>query len=322
MEPTPTVSVILPTYNRAAMLAEAIASVRAQTFADWELIVVDDGSTDETEATVRALTREEPRLRYLRQPQGGVSKARNAGIKATQGRYVAFLDDDDMYLPEKLALQVAHLTQRPGVGFVYGQNEWVTREGKSLGVHPQQPAGNLRELFEHCAVTLQTVLCRRGLLTQAGGFDESLSIGEDYDLWLRLARLTKFEFMPRVLVRYRVHGANTCNDSIRLYEQRVIVLKRVSLDPARGITTGLKRRRLAINEYRLARLYRQQPDCLRAARHFVAALRYDPLVGVRMADPRPSGLDGVWVALKPYLAVIALSCLSVVSRKHRVVVQP
>jgi len=177
-------------------------------------------------------------------------------------------------------------------------------------VQPQQGITTLRELVEHCAIPLQTVMVRRELLGQVGGFDERLSIGEDYDLWLRLARVTAFEFTPRVLVRYRVHGANTCNDSIKLYTQRGVVLQRVPVDTAKGVTWWFKRQRLAINEYRLARLYREQPNLGQAAAHFARAVGYDPLVGLRMAEPKPAGWQRLVVTLKPYAAAIALGLRS------------
>lgn len=303
----PAVSVIIATRNRAEMLKDAITSVQAQSFQGWELIIVDDASTDQTKRVVQRIARDDARIRYVRhERQGGVSKARNAGIADATGRYIAFLDDDDQYVPDKLAAQVVHLDRCPQVGFIYGQNEWVDRHGKSLGVQPQQGITTLRELVEHCAIPLQTVMVRRELLSQVGGFNERLSIGEDYDLWLRLARVTAFEFTPRVLVRYRVHGANTCNDSLKLYTQRGIVLQRVPVDTGKGVTWWFKRQRLAVNEYRLARLYREKPDVGQAALHFAKAVAYDPLVGLRMAEPPAVGLQRVIVALKPYAAAITL----------------
>ncbi|MBI3997041.1 MAG: glycosyltransferase [Candidatus Omnitrophica bacterium] len=303
----PIVSVVIATRNRAAMLKEAIASVGAQTYQDWELIVVDDGSTDQTKRVAQQAAKDDPRVHYLRQPaRGGVSKARNAGIHAARGRYIAFLDDDDQFVAEKLATQVVHLDRSPEVGFVYAQSEWVDRRGTSLGVQPTAPVTDLKGLVEHCAIPLQTVMCRRELIERVGGFDERLSIGEDYDLWLRLARITRFEFVARPLVRYGVHGANTCNDSIRLYEQRAIILARVPLDRARGITWWFKRRRLAINAYRLARLHHEARAFAQASAHFARAVVYDPMVGLAMAEPRPRGLARLWVSLKPYLAIVLL----------------
>lgn len=302
----PIVSVIIATRNRAQMLAEAIASVAAQSFQGWELLIVDDGSTDHTKRVVQEAARDDARIRYTCQAYGGVSKARNTGIAASTGAYVAFLDDDDQYLPEKLATQVVHLDRCPQIGFVYAQNEWVDQQGRSLGTQPQQPVTTLRELVEQCAIPLQTVMVRRRLLEQVGGFDERLTIGEDYDLWLRLARVTRFEFLPRPLVRYRVHGANTCRDAIELYTQRGLVLQRVPVDRAQGVTWWFKRQRLAINEYRLARLYRAQSKWWQAATHCARSLSYDPCVGLSMTEPRPVGAARIWATLKPYGAVIAL----------------
>jgi len=296
--------VIIPTRNRAAMLQEAIESVRAQTYRAWELIVIDDGSTDQTPQIVETLARDEARIRLIRQAQHGVSAARNAGIRAARGRYVAFLDDDDLFLPEKLTVQIACLERQPSLGFVYSQTEWVNRQGESLGRHPTTPVGDLRGLLEECAIPLQTVVCRRERLEQVGGFDESLSIGEDYDLWLRVARIASFQFIPGPLVRYRVHGANTCNDNLRLYEQRAVVLSKVPLDPARGITRWVKRQRLGENAYRLARLYRDRGEAWRAGAHLWQAVIQYPLIGMMVAEPTPTGWRVLWMAVKPYAAIL------------------
>jgi glycosyltransferase involved in cell wall biosynthesis len=300
----PIVSVIIPTRNRAAMLREAIESVRAQTYAAWELIVIDDGSTDETPQVVEALARGDARIRVMRQAQRGVSAARNAGIRAARGRYVAFLDDDDLFLPPKLAAQVDALERDPTLGFVYSQTEWVDRAGTRLSLHPTTPVEDLRGLFETCAIPLQTVVCCAELLEEVGGFDEQLTIGEDYDLWLRLARTARFQFLPGPLVRYRVHGTNTCNDSIRLYEQRAVVLGRVPLDPARGITRWVKRRRVSENAYRLARLYRDRAEAWKAGASLWRAVRQYPLIGMRVAESRPAGWRALWMSVKPYAAIV------------------
>lgn len=314
MTSNPVVSIIIPTRNRAAMLREAIESVRTQTYAAWELIVIDDGSTDETPQMMESLTRLDARIRFVRQVSAGVSKARNAGIQQARGRYVAFLDDDDLFLPQKLAIQVAALECQPTLGFVYSQTEWVDRTGTRLSLHPTTPVGDLRGLFEACAIPLQTVVCRTELLEEVGGFDERLTIGEDYDLWLRLARIARFQFLPGPLVRYRVHGTNTCNDSVRLYEQRAVVLGRVPLDPARGITRWVKRRRLSENAYRLARLYRDRGDAWKAGAHLWRAVRQDPFIGTKIAESRPAGWRVLWMSIKPYAAILACLVQALLSK--------
>lgn len=181
----PKISVIIPTFNRAHLIAKAIESVLNQTITDFELIVVDDGSTDNTEEVVHSFT--DPRLRYLKQLNGGPSVARNAGIQAATGEFIAFLDSDDLFLPEKLSVQMAKVVDNPAVGLVYGLYLSNTeREGSLKVAGVCYPQLELRDLLLGPAFQWSTVLIRRALLEQAGGFDETLG-GEDWELTLRLA---------------------------------------------------------------------------------------------------------------------------------------
>jgi len=130
----PSVSIVVATYNQAGFLTEAVASVRAQTFADWELLVVDDGSTDDT-AAVAARFRDDDRLRYLPGAHAERAVARNRGVAAATGDLVAFLDADDLWRPEKLARQVAALAAAPGAGACYTASRFVDRDGRPLQRH-------------------------------------------------------------------------------------------------------------------------------------------------------------------------------------------
>jgi glycosyltransferase involved in cell wall biosynthesis len=182
----PWVSVIIPTYNRAALVTEAVASVKAQTFQDLEILVVDDGSTDDTAA---ALAPWED-VRLLRQPRRrGVAAARNLGAAAARGEWLAFLDSDDLWLPEKLARQMAYLGERPGLLLCQTDEIWVRH-----GVRVNKPASHRKvagRIFlpslTRCMVSPSAVVLHRRLLADHDGFDEDLPAAEDYDLWLRLS---------------------------------------------------------------------------------------------------------------------------------------
>jgi glycosyltransferase involved in cell wall biosynthesis len=181
----PLVSVIIPTYNRVALVTEAVASVEAQTFRDFEILVVDDGSTD---ATLEALAPWED-VRILRQPRrAGVAAARNLGAAAARGEWLAFLDSDDLWLPEKLALQMAYLKDRPSLLLCQTDETWVRH-----GVRVNKPASHRKvagSIFlpslTRCMVSPSAVVLHRQLLADHDGFDEDLPAAEDYDLWLRL----------------------------------------------------------------------------------------------------------------------------------------
>lgn len=183
---SPNVSVIIPTFNRWPLVGAAIESVLAQTFSDFELIVVADGSTDRTGAE---LVRFRSRLRLLTQPNRGVSAARNFGARHARGRYLAFLDSDDLWLPGKLALQTAFMEQNPAVQICQTEEIWI-RNG--VRVNPKakhrKPSGDIFiPSLELCLVSPSAVMLSRELFERVGGFDENLPVCEDYDLWLRIA---------------------------------------------------------------------------------------------------------------------------------------
>ncbi|MCA9921165.1 MAG: glycosyltransferase [Anaerolineales bacterium] len=182
----PTISVITPTYNRAHLIRESIDSVLQQTFTDFEHIVIDDGSTDETEAVIKQI--DDPRLKYIKRENGGASAARNTGLQAATGEWVAFLDSDDLYLPNRLALQMAKGQEVPDAGLVFGQyySSTAARQEKKL----TDACGNavaLEHLLMGPVFHWSTVLIRRSYLQQEGGFDTRFAVGEEWELTLRLA---------------------------------------------------------------------------------------------------------------------------------------
>ena len=183
--PTVTVTVIIPTFNRGWILREAIDSVLAQDFEGFEVIVVDDGSTDDTPAVLRAY----PQIHVVTQNHQGVSAARNAGILKAGGSYVAFLDSDDLWLPEKLSAQLAFFDENPDAMICQTAEIWI-RNGTRVnaGKRHQKKAGMIFDrCLELCIVSPSAVMMRQSLFDQTGLFDESLPVCEDYDLWLRVS---------------------------------------------------------------------------------------------------------------------------------------
>lgn len=181
----PLVSVIIPTFNRAAMVAEAVASVEAQTFRDFEILVVDDGSTD---ATLKTLAPLKGAKVLHRGSRGGVAAARNWGAAAARGEWLAFLDSDDLWLPNKLARQMTYLEATPGLRLCQTDETWV-RHGVRVNkpVSHRKVAGRIfLPSLKRCMVSPSAVVLHRQLLADHGGFDEDLPAAEDYDLWLRL----------------------------------------------------------------------------------------------------------------------------------------
>ena len=233
----PTVTVIMPVYDRERFVREAIESVLAQTFDDFELIVVDDGSTDGSVAAVAAIA--DPRLHRLAQPHRGVGAAMNTGLRAARGRYVARLDSDDVWLPDFLATQIAVLESSPAVDVVYARAQGMEVDGTPTphvwGIPPRWPNDALRSQLHGDFTCNITVVARRACIERAGGFEESLPAHEDWDLWLRVARHASFAFTDRVLARFRWHEGNLTGpgsaDAARLLESRVRVLDRFFAAP-------------------------------------------------------------------------------------------
>lgn len=212
----PRVSVIIPSYNRADMVMDAVDSVLRQTFADWELIVVDDGSQDNTREVIAAVRDE--RVRYIYQDNQGLPGARNSGIRAARGEYVAFLDSDDVFLPHKLAVQVAAMDARPELGLLAGGFIEVDRELRPLReVRPweTQPTLELIDWVKGCPFCPGAPLVRRDWLEKAGLFDERMPFVEDWDLWLRMSTLgCRMDWLPQAVCYYRIHGGNMVRQAI------------------------------------------------------------------------------------------------------------
>lgn len=204
----PKISVIIPTYNRAMLLSSAIDSVLSQTYEDYELIVIDDGSTDDTTEIVNKYSTD--KLRYVFQENKGRSAARNYGIKLAKGEYIAFLDSDDLFVPSKLEAQVRILDNNPCYGLVYSHANTIDENGDNLDQYSY--TGNLSGwiypdllYIRNNVITTPTVMVRAKALADVGGFDETMHICEDLDLWCRIAR--KFQVMqicqPLAIVRVR-----------------------------------------------------------------------------------------------------------------------
>lgn len=212
------VTVVIPAFNPGARLARAVASVRAQTFTDWRIVVVDDGSDED----ISTYLPDDARIDLIRQENRGVSAARNAGVARSASRWIAFLDADDEWMPEKLERQLGIVT--PGVSAVHASFDWVLPESRFHSVRP--PLLDLAALLAGETVCLSSVLVERRTLIDLGGFDEGLTHAEDLDLYFKLAAIAPLVAPEGILARYYTHEGGASTRYWTAYRRRLTVLRR------------------------------------------------------------------------------------------------
>jgi glycosyltransferase involved in cell wall biosynthesis len=230
----PKVSVILPAYNVARFIAEAVASVLAQTFKSYEIIVVNDGSPD-TEEMERELAPYMKQITYVKQPRKGIAAACNAALKLAQGKYVAFLDADDVFKPEHLSEQIALLETPPGYDLVYSDatifGELTSHFDSVMGENPSEGEVTCASLLEgRCNIITTTVVARREPLFEVGMFDESFPSSQDFELWLRLAKRagTRIGYTRKALAKHRIYPEGLAADDVNSLEVEVRILRKMA----------------------------------------------------------------------------------------------
>ena len=238
----PRVSVVIPAYNAASTIGQTLDSVFSQTFRDFEVVVVDDGSTDQTRDVVAGYG---DRIRVLSKVNEAKPAAtRNLGVHAARGDLVAFLDADDWWREDKLERQVAVFDGRPDVGLVYTADATVDSAGKVLSVNPcpAEARGRIYELLTvRNAMVGSSVMARREAIARAGGFDESLTSIENWALWIRISRDWAIEYIDEPLTLYRVHEGNR-SSNVELRRQNVFRVLAKYHDP-RDLSPSARRRR-------------------------------------------------------------------------------
>ena len=276
----PLVSVIIPTRNRGEKLLRALRSVLAQSYNALEIVVVDDASSDDMDLVVATL--DDPRIRLLRHAERrGGAAARNTGIRAASGEWIAFLDDDDEWLPDKLArqLDLAQSNREDELPVIYTGEEYVDATGCVLRVLQPRKQGRILKdlLFGNYVGSTSTVLAARGALLAAGGFDENQRSCQDWDLWIRLAERSPFDAVQEPLVKRYVHGARIDSDLPAQAQGRLRLLEKIR--PQLKSVSWRQRRRILGNHYLM--LAGQHLACgarRDAARWAVRSCSQDPLV--------------------------------------------
>ena len=273
MSEMPVVSVVIPTYNRGSLAGRAVESVLAQTFQDFEIIVVDDGSNDNTESVVKAFC--DPRVRYIHHEENrGGSAARNTGIKAARGAYIAFLDSDDEWLPEKLQSQLDTLQELPPCWGGGCTGFWLVEGTSVVERTPDLPPNLSNWLLAHCPLSAgSTLMVRKEILGKIGYFDESLPRHQDWDLLLRLAENYKLAMVKAPLVKRHV-GDLPPADKVREAKEKLLAKYKSRID---GLSVFKRRQVIASHWLRLATLYFGERRFKKGGEFLIRAARGNPL---------------------------------------------
>jgi glycosyltransferase involved in cell wall biosynthesis len=254
-----TVDILIPAYNAGRYLPAALSSVEAQTFPDWRILLVDDGSTDNTPDLVAPFRdRLGPKLFYIQQPNAGLPAARNTAIRHATADYLALLDADDIWLPDRLAASVHALNSHPDAGLAYGLIHIIDTEGAILRTWPGNPAHAEGDIAPHIymrsvELPCPTITFRRICIDQVGFFDETMRATEDRDLWLRIALRYQVAFIPEVIALYRTSPGSMSDDPERMLEAQLSFIDKHFGSPG----CGPRQRRAAV-----ARAYKQHAETL------------------------------------------------------------
>jgi len=241
------VSVMMPAYNAEIYIAQAIESVLAQSYMQWELVIVNDGSTDNTAEIVKEF--DDPRIIYIYQENLGLSAARNTGIRNSRTEIIALLDSDDLWEPEFLEIMLGLIERHPDAAAVYCGFQYIDAQGQDIGIPSCKviPPETVYETFicEGNWLAPCAVVFRRRLAQEVGLFDESLMAVEDADLWIRLSALHHFIGLPKVLVKYRRHDSNMSKDPHRMVTAKYQCTEKMFGPPVGDISSCSELKRCA-----------------------------------------------------------------------------
>jgi glycosyltransferase involved in cell wall biosynthesis len=265
----PKVDILIPSYNTARYLPFAVESVVAQTFSDWRILLVDDGSTDNTpELAAEYVQRLGARMKYIRQENAGLPAARNTAIRNSSAEFLALLDADDIWLPHRLEESLASFADRPRVGLSYGLIERIGPDGAvfdTFAGNPKYAEGMIAPYIFMRQVELPcpTMTFRRQCVDEVGLFDETMRATEDRDLWLRIALRYEVAAIPRVIAQYRTSPSSMSTDPSRMLRAQLQFIRKHYGAPGCGWVTMRRA---------TSRVYKQQAEALERRKEFRPAL--------------------------------------------------
>jgi len=273
------VSVIVPVYNRAHLVTETVTSILGQTYRNIEIILINDGSTDDSLAIIQALQLEYPDvIRIIDQENQGQTIARNQGIKKALGKYIAFLDSDDLWVPDKLELQIPLFAE--GVGLVYGGVEMINEHGETKSFDSCDPAiqGNIYpQLLVRNRMTGGSVVVLREALNMVGLFDSEFKAAENWDLWLRICREYQARLVNKPVVKYRLHQNNMSKDVLLMQDaKRQIMAKHCDKNSSDKLTARYSKLAEADLFYKLGVYFFSREEFVKAIQNFLRVMVISP----------------------------------------------
>ena len=273
----PRISIVLPTYNRGTLIIRAIRSILYQTLGDFELIIIDDGSTDNTKILIDEFIKKDDRIKYIYQDNKGEAAARNKGLENAKGEFIAFIDSDDEWLPDKLEKQVElffHSTYK-NLGFV-GCYGFIVKDNEPIEGYYKLPnyRGNILEkILESCFIlSPNSILVKKEAILDKK-FDENIKVGPDWDMWIQIAQEYSFDFVPEPLFKYYVHSNNiskTTNNPKIIKDQEYILKKHENLYQKH-------RRSYSIRLRQLGTLYLLAGEKKEASKYLIKSIKACPL---------------------------------------------
>jgi colanic acid/amylovoran biosynthesis glycosyltransferase len=308
--PSPRVTIIIPTHNRSTLIGRGIESVLSQSYQDFELIIIDDGSDDDTESVVQHYVDQNPgTIHYVYIPWGGASVARNKGVELAQGEYIAFLDSDDYWHPDKLVKQVAFLDAHPHVGFVHTRCQiQLTDAYAPVNMVPVSdiPANDSDDYLRGDRTISMTVMIRREIILQSRGFDETFLTTQDTELWTRLAKKTQLALLDEVLAYVRRHTQHlSSDDPERKYRDRIRLAEAQINDDHPSICDSTWRRFRNRNSYGLAKEIYKKRDFKNARAYLFKVLRAELSIGKVMFSKDDRLRQRIAKLLEPYFLLFS-----------------
>jgi len=273
MKYRPLVSIITPTFNRADFLPEAIESVLSQDYGNFEFLIIDDGSTDNSKEVIENYMGS-GKIRYFYQENSGQSVARNKGIAEAKGEFICFLDSDNRWLPEKLSASIEAFESNPGVDIVYGDVILIDEAGKEFSrKNMKRYSGQItKELLQDNCVSMNTTMTRTEKIREVGGFSRHVKVADDYDLWLRLSAICAYLYVPKLMADYRVMINQISSDKTRRFASNEEIILRFLRDNPNILNE--KEQKDAVNFFyiRAARYFSESGNLTLANQYFKRAI--------------------------------------------------